>query len=115
MAVGDPDDVVGDVVEPVGRRGEGELGGALDTLDLGAYTDATIEPGLGLTVTPGLRVDYFRYVGQDRVTFDPRLVVRWRATRTFARAPRSWITCSACSGSSTWDAPTWRRSTPSRR
>jgi TonB family protein len=56
----------------------------LDTLGMAAYTDATIEPGGGLTITPGVRMDYFRYVGQDRVTFDPRLVMRWKATRTLA-------------------------------
>jgi TonB family protein len=56
----------------------------LDTLGLAAYTDATIEPGGGLTMTPGVRVDYFRYVGQDRVTFDPRLTLRWKATARLA-------------------------------
>jgi TonB family protein len=56
----------------------------LDTLGAAVYTDATIEPGARLTITPGVRMDYFRYVGQDRVTFDPRLVARWKATRTLA-------------------------------
>ena len=28
--------------------------------------------------SPGVRGDYFRYVGQNRFTFDPRLVVRWK-------------------------------------
>jgi TonB family protein len=56
----------------------------LDTLGAAVYTDATIDPGAGLTVTPGIRVDYFRYVGQDRVTFDPRLTARWKATAKLA-------------------------------
>jgi TonB family protein len=50
----------------------------LDTLGTALYTDATWEPGHGFTLTPGLRGDYFRYVGQDRFTFDPRLVARWK-------------------------------------
>jgi hypothetical protein len=29
---------------------------------------------------PGLRADTFRYVGQNRLTFDPRLVVRWKTS-----------------------------------
>src|SRR6185503_1058110 len=37
-----------------------------------------------LTITPGLRADYFRYVGQDRFTFDPRIVARWQLTKAFA-------------------------------
>jgi TonB-dependent receptor-like protein len=52
----------------------------LDTLGVGLYTDATWEPGHGLTITPGVRGDFFRYVGQERFAFDPRVVVRWRVT-----------------------------------
>jgi TonB family protein len=52
----------------------------LDALGTALYTDATWEPGHGVTITPGLRGDYHRYVGQDRFTFDPRVVVRWKAT-----------------------------------
>ena len=50
----------------------------LDTLATGLYADATWELGRGVTVIPGVRGDYFRYVGQNRFTFDPRLVVRWK-------------------------------------
>jgi TonB family protein len=50
----------------------------LDTAAGGLFADATWEPGGGLTVIPGIRADGFRYVGQDRLTFDPRLVVRWK-------------------------------------
>jgi hypothetical protein len=50
----------------------------LDRLAAGVYTDATIDLGHGITVIPGVRGDAFRYVGQNRVTFDPRLVVRWK-------------------------------------
>jgi len=51
----------------------GRLGTAL-------YSDASWEPGHGLTITPGVRGDYFRYVGQDRFSFDPRLVARWKVS-----------------------------------
>ena len=54
----------------------------LDTLGTGLYTDATIDAGRGVTLTPGLRADYFRYVGQNRVTFDPRFVIRWKMLQT---------------------------------
>jgi TonB family protein len=50
----------------------------LDTLGTALWTDVTLEPIPGLTFTPGLRGDYFRYVGQNRFTFDPRVVVRWQ-------------------------------------
>lgn len=43
----------------------------------GIYTDATWDVGGGFRLIPGLRADLFRYVGQNRATFDPRLVVRW--------------------------------------
>ena len=33
--------------------------------------------GAGVRLIPGVRSDVFRYVGQSRLTFDPRLVVRW--------------------------------------
>jgi outer membrane receptor for Fe3+-dicitrate len=56
----------------------------LDTLATAFYADATIEPGRGLTITPGLRLEYFRYVGQNRFTADPRLVVRWKITDRWA-------------------------------
>ena len=49
----------------------------LDTMTGGLYADATWDLGHGVTVIPGLRGDAFRYVGQNRFTFDPRLVVRW--------------------------------------
>jgi len=52
----------------------------LDTLAAGLYTDATLDLGHGVTVIPGLRGDAFRYVGQNRFTFDPRIVVRWKQT-----------------------------------
>jgi TonB family protein len=50
----------------------------LDTQTTGLYADGTWDLGHGVTVIPGLRGDYFRYVGQNRFTFDPRLVVRWK-------------------------------------
>jgi len=52
----------------------------LDTATAGLYADATWEIARGLTVIPGIRTDGFRYVGQNRLTFDPRLVVRWKMT-----------------------------------
>ena len=42
------------------------------------YADATWDVGGGVTAIPGIRGDAFRYVGQNRFTFDPRLVVRWK-------------------------------------
>jgi len=50
----------------------------LDTAAGGVYADATWDMGGGVTVIPGIRSDGFRYVGQNRLTFDPRLVVRWK-------------------------------------
>ncbi|HVZ75059.1 MAG TPA: TonB family protein [Polyangia bacterium] len=50
----------------------------LGTFGSALYTDATYEPGGGVTLTPGLRGDYFRYVGRDRFTWDPRVVARWK-------------------------------------
>jgi TonB family protein len=49
----------------------------LDRAGAALYTDATWDVGRGIRLIPGLRADLFRYVGQDRATFDPRLVVRW--------------------------------------
>jgi TonB family protein len=49
----------------------------LNRAAVGLYTDATWDAGGGLRLIPGLRADLFRYVGQSRATFDPRLVVRW--------------------------------------
>jgi outer membrane receptor protein involved in Fe transport len=50
----------------------------LDTAAGGVYSDVTWEPGGGLTVIPGIRLDGYRYVGENRLTLDPRLVVRWK-------------------------------------
>ena len=44
------------------------------------YTDATWDAGAGFRLIPGLRADLFRYVGQQRATVDPRLVVRWTSS-----------------------------------
>ncbi len=52
----------------------------LGTLGLGLYSDAIWEPGHGVTVTPGVRGDFYRYVEQNRASFDPRLVVRWKTS-----------------------------------
>jgi TonB family protein len=51
-----------------------------DSLDAALYTDATWQPGHGLTITPGVRGDFFRSVEQNRLTLDPRVVVRWAVT-----------------------------------
>jgi hypothetical protein len=50
----------------------------LDTAAGAVYTDATVDVGGGVTVIPGIRVDGYRYVGQNRLSVDPRLVVRWK-------------------------------------
>ncbi|HSZ82021.1 MAG TPA: TonB family protein [Polyangia bacterium] len=52
----------------------------LGTLGLGLYSDAIWDPGHGVTVTPGVRGDFYRYVEQNRASFDPRLVVRWKTS-----------------------------------
>ena len=52
----------------------------LDTLDAALYSDATWAPGHGVTITPGVRGDFYRYVAEDRFSFDPRLVVRWKVS-----------------------------------
>jgi TonB family protein len=52
----------------------------LDTLGAALYTDASWAPSHGLTITPGVRGDFFRYVDQNRFSFDPRIVVRWKVT-----------------------------------
>jgi hypothetical protein len=52
----------------------------LDTAAGGLFADLSYEPGGGVTITPGIRADAFRYVGQDRLTTDPRLVMRWKMT-----------------------------------
>ena len=62
----------------------------LDTATAGLYAEATWDPTSRLRVIPGLRGDVFRYVGQDRASLDPRLVVRW------AQAP--WLTFKAGAG-----------------
>ena len=49
----------------------------LNRMAAGLYTDATWDVGGGFRLIPGLRADLFRYVGQNRTTVDPRLVVRW--------------------------------------
>lgn len=52
----------------------------LNRAGVAAYTDATWDVGAGFRLIPGLRADLFRYVGQDRATVDPRMVVRWTSS-----------------------------------
>ena len=52
----------------------------LDRAGAALFTDATWDVGGGVRLIPGLRADTFRYVGQNRLTFDPRLVVRWKTS-----------------------------------
>ena len=52
----------------------------LDRAGAALFTDATWDVGGGVRVIPGLRVDGFRYVSQNRLTFDPRLIVRWKTS-----------------------------------
>ncbi|MGC3999188.1 MAG: TonB-dependent receptor [Anaeromyxobacter sp.] len=47
-----------------------------------AFLDATWEPRPGLRVIPGVRLDYYSAISQ--ATVDPRLAVRWEATRATA-------------------------------
>jgi len=69
--------IYGDILPTQARQ---QITIPLDTMGGALYTDVGIEPGRGVIITPGLRADAFRYVGQDRLTFDPRLVVRWKMT-----------------------------------
>ncbi|MES1204863.1 MAG: TonB family protein [Pseudomonadota bacterium] len=52
----------------------------LNRAGLAVYTDATWDAGAGFRLIPGVRADLFRYVGQDRATVDPRMVVRWTSS-----------------------------------
>lgn len=52
----------------------------LDRVGAALYSDLTWDLGHGLRLIPGIRGDYFHYVGQDRFTYDPRLVVRWMSS-----------------------------------
>ncbi len=52
----------------------------LDRQSAGLFTDAIWDLGGGVRLIPGLRVDYHHYVGQNRWTFDPRLIVRWKTS-----------------------------------
>ncbi|HET7755312.1 MAG TPA: TonB-dependent receptor [Anaeromyxobacteraceae bacterium] len=45
----------------------------------GAFAELRVEPGAGVTLLPGVRLD--RYGAIDRWTLDPRLNVRWAAWR----------------------------------
>jgi TonB family protein len=51
--------------------------GLLEPTELGAYVEAELPIGLGLSLIPGLRADYYSLI--DGYGFDPRLVVRWQA------------------------------------
>jgi TonB family protein len=62
---------------PTDPRAIQHLDVPLNRAGVGVYTDATWDVGAGFRLIPGVRLDLFRYVGQDRVTADPRLVVRW--------------------------------------
>lgn len=52
--------------------------GELQPTDLGVYVEAEFPVGLGLSLIPGLRADYYRLV--DGYGVDPRLLLRWQAT-----------------------------------
>jgi TonB family protein len=48
------------------------------------YAEALWDPRKDLRIVPGLRGDWFHYSTTDRFTVDPRVVIRWSQTPTFA-------------------------------
>jgi TonB family protein len=59
------------------RRPITNVGRTLTNLGTAAYAELLWDLVPGLRVSPGLRLDWFHYAVTDRVTFDPRVVVRW--------------------------------------
>jgi hypothetical protein len=56
----------------------------LGTAAAGLYLEGIWNMTSRLRLVPGIRGDVFRYVGQDRMSADPRLVVRWAQTPRLA-------------------------------
>lgn len=50
-----------------------------DNLAPAVFVEAEWRPIPALQVTPGVRLDYYRVLGVDRHSIDPRLTVRWKA------------------------------------
>ncbi len=53
------------------------------SLGLGAYVDAGIDATSKLKLIPGLRVDGYILDGKERSSIDPRLVARYKLSKTF--------------------------------
>jgi TonB family protein len=47
------------------------------------FVEGVWRPTEGLKVVPGLRFDYFHVIDTDKVSFDPRLAVRWQPGETW--------------------------------
>jgi hypothetical protein len=62
------------------RRTITNISRTLTDLGLGAYAEALWDVTPRLRVVPGLRFDWFHYVGTDKLSLDPRLVARFRLT-----------------------------------
>lgn len=56
------------------------VGSDVPFTELAGWIEGDLALGGGVTIVPGARVDYFSQVGE--VSFDPRLVVRWRPEDT---------------------------------
>jgi TonB family protein len=56
-----------------------------DNLAAGLYLEALVDLTSTVRLVPGLRGDWFRYAGEDRLSYDPRVVLRWarRPSQTF--------------------------------
>jgi hypothetical protein len=49
----------------------------------GAYAEISWNPEGWYTITPGIRMDYFRSLGDDEIAVDPRVSARFEVTPTF--------------------------------
>jgi len=68
-----------------GTIGEAEipsevLENSIEGLDIGIYTELSLDVGKGVRLIPGLRLDTYFLAGQERVSLDPRIVARWAFT-----------------------------------
>ncbi|MBA3822011.1 MAG: TonB family protein, partial [Deltaproteobacteria bacterium] len=53
------------------------------SLGAGVYTDLGIDVSSRLKIVPSLRIDNYLIEGQDRISFDPRIVARYKLEKTF--------------------------------
>ena len=65
----------GTFFEPSGRKEH--ISRSINAFALGAYSETTFSPVSYVKIIPGLRLDSYFYLGRFRLTFDPRLVMRF--------------------------------------